>query len=131
MVLLHAFCRLLIFLSKIHFSKNDFGNTISVSNSLDLDQNHCFVRVQTVCKGDQQAALVGKELKVVETHNKIICIVYCNTRIKSHRLIGDAQIKFARILVSYWFHWWGLYVCPPSVRESVSQNLDPATSERI
>ena len=57
--------------------------------------------LQTACKGYQQTALVGKELKIVgeyvETHNEIICIVYCNTRIKSHHLIRDAQIKLAYI----------------------------------
>ena len=65
----------------------------------------------------------------METHNKIICIVYCNTRIKSFSLIRDAQIKLARISVLYWFHVWGLYVFTPSVRESVGQNLDPTISQ--
>ena len=38
------FCRLLIFFSRLMFSKNSFRNTIRVSNSLDPDQAQCAVR---------------------------------------------------------------------------------------
>ena len=34
----YFFCRLLIFFSKLTFSKNSFANNIRVSNSLDPDQ---------------------------------------------------------------------------------------------
>ena len=37
------FCRLLIFLSELNFSKNSFKNTIRVSNSLNPDQARLFV----------------------------------------------------------------------------------------
>ena len=37
------FCRLPIFFSKLTFSKNSFGNTVRVSNSLDPDQAQPFV----------------------------------------------------------------------------------------
>ena len=49
------------------FSKYSFRNIIRVSQRLDPDQARQMlgmIWVQTVCKGYQQTALVGKELKV-------------------------------------------------------------------
>ena len=48
------------FFSNLTFSEKSFRNTISVSNSLDLDQAFN-MEVQAVCKGYQQTALVDKE----------------------------------------------------------------------
>ena len=56
-------CHLLIFFQNQLFEKNSFRNTIRVSNSLDPDQaGHLvgLIWVQTVSKGYQQTALVGK-----------------------------------------------------------------------
>ena len=58
------------FLPKLFFfSEKSFRNTIRMSNSLDPDQAHHFVRsdlgliwVQTVCKSYQQTTPAGKEL---------------------------------------------------------------------
>ena len=73
-------CRLLIF-SKSTFSKNSFGNTIRVSNSLDPDQAQLLIWDQTDCKGYQQTTQVGKELKLCQNQpslNQFICRKYFN-----------------------------------------------------
>ena len=52
---------------KINFLENPFRITIRVSNSLDPDEAwrlSGLIWVQTVCKGYQQTALVGKELLI-------------------------------------------------------------------
>ena len=58
------------FIFQINFFEKFFRNTIRVSNSLDQDQAQFFaglIWVQTVCKGYQQAILVGKEFIISKT----------------------------------------------------------------
>ena len=66
------FCLLLIFL-KPTFLKNSFGNTIRVSNNR-LDVFSGLIWDQTVCKGYQQTALVGKELTNHKAHFFLVII---------------------------------------------------------
>ena len=59
------FCRLLIFFNVTFFSKNSFGNNISVKTVwIQIGPNVLsgLILVQTICKGYQQMTLVGKEL---------------------------------------------------------------------
>ena len=68
-VILHTFYYLLIFFSKLTFSKNSFKNNFRFSNSLDPDQAQLLlglIWVQTVCKGSQQVTLVGKKLTLLK-----------------------------------------------------------------
>ena len=62
-------CR--FFFSKLTFSKNYFGNTIRVSNSLDPDQARHVVGSDlgpNCLQGYQQTTLGGKELSVSYSH---------------------------------------------------------------
>ena len=80
---MHAFCRMLIFFSKSTFTKNSFGYTIRVSNSLDPDQARHFVgpALGPNCfERSDDTSIQSKKLFSTPTSNRCVTSVTQMTR---------------------------------------------------